>query len=70
MSSDINGLKYFMNLCNINISTTQMHENYSFQAFVHAQLFTGCIVQEVATDADFAIQLKHISKSIKDKPSK
>lgn len=44
--------------------TTQDAED----AFVDVQVFTGCVFQEVATDEELATQIKHFTKSVKEKP--
>jgi len=40
------------------------------EAFVDAQILTGCVIQDVASDEDFAVQLKFLTKAVREKPSK
>ncbi|XP_005096586.1 crossover junction endonuclease EME1 [Aplysia californica] len=40
------------------------------EAFVDVQLFTGCVVQDVADDEELAAQLKFYTKAVRDKPAK
>ena len=40
------------------------------QAFVEAQLLTGCILQPVGSDEELATMIKMFTKSVAEKPSK